>query len=453
MKKIFEKFECRGLLMFGLMLLCTIFGVTGVDAMHAEGGTIVYGEAVSLDYALENAPEVVKATIDREVVVIKPHLTPLYTLGAQHAKAMKDSKAMVVKYDEVELQGLTTKVNTAFSTAAQTQAEIDFVNNDLIAINETIIFKGINGYEADGTTLDGGWFIGYVKDKASSGKPIIVPVNGVSSGAVTNSIPALAKDTVALRGVRTGSEKQSRTAPLAVVPEQKENYLQKMIIETEETTWFKLAQELADVKWTKSDVTDYAIAEHKMTTETDTLLSKKRVLKIANKYNGNKQELTYFQEGIYWQAGKDIDLPKEAGKSDLISVMKQAFVGNQSSNTKIGLFGADVIEAINKIPDYDQIIYPGKPGQAFGLDVQKIIYGQYTLMIVHEPAFNDLLMADHGLIIDEAYLYKYTQGWRTIQLDNLKNGDSDSTSQVLMEAFCYILKNKNAHSRLKLVTV
>ena len=89
----------------------------------------------------------------------------------------------------------------------------------------------------------------------------------------------------------------------------------------------------------------------------------------------------------------------------------------------------------------------------FGLDVQKIIYGQYTLMIVHEPAFNDLLMADHGLIIDEAYLYKYTQGWRTIQLDNLKNGDSDSTSQVLMEAFCYILKNKNAHSRLKLVTV
>ena len=110
-------------------------------------------------------------------------------------------------------------------------------------------------------------------------------------------------------------------------------------------------------------------------------------------------------------------------------------------------------EAINKIPDYDQIIYPGKPGQAFGLDVQKIIYGQYTLMIVHEPAFNDLLMADHGLIIDEAYLYKYTQGWRTIQLDNLKNGDSDSTSQVLMEAFCYILKNKNAHSRLKLVTV
>lgn len=59
--------------------------------MNAEAGTITYGEPVSLDYALENAPEIVKATIDREVVIIKPHLTPLYTLGAKHAKKNKDA--------------------------------------------------------------------------------------------------------------------------------------------------------------------------------------------------------------------------------------------------------------------------------------------------------------------------------------------------------------------------
>lgn len=445
-----KRFKQGGFLMFAIMLLCSLFGITGVDTISADG-TVTYGEPVSLDYALENAEEVVKATIDREVIVIKPHLTPLYTLGARHAKRMTDSKSMIVKYDEVELQGLTTEVNTIFNTAAQTQAAIDLKNNDLVAINETLIFKGVAGYEEGGLVADGGWFIGYIKDKDSSGKPIIVPVNGVLSGSVANSIPTLAANTIVLRGVRTGSEKQSRTAPLAVVPEQKENYLQKMIIETEETTWFTLAQELADVKWGKTEITDYAIAEHKMTTETDTLLGKKRMLKISNKYNQNKQELTFFQEGVYWQAGNDHDLPSSPDKVDLIAMMKAAFVGNQSSNTKIGFFGADVIEAINTIPDYDQVIYPGKPGQAFGLDVQKIIYGQYTLMIVHEPAFNDLLMADHGLIIDESYLYKYTQGWRTVNLDNLKNGDSDSTSQVLMEAFCYVLKNRKAHTRIKLV--
>lgn len=448
MKKYFAQ-KWSGLFMFAISLLCTIFGVQGVN-MHAEAGTIIYDEPVSLDYALENAPEVVKAVIDREVIVIKPHLTPLYTLGAKHAKSTTDAKSPIIKYDEVEMQPLTTTVATLFNTAAQTQAAIDLTNNDLISINETLVFKGIDGYQEGGEVEDGGWFIGFVKDKDTSGKPIIVPVNGVKSGSVLNSIPTLAAATVVVRGARTGSEKQSRTAPLAVVPVQKDNYMQKMLIETEETTMFELAQSIADVKWNKSDITDFAIAEHKLSTETDILLGKKRMLKIANKYNQNKPELTFFQEGVYWQAGRDHSLPTSPTKADLISMMKKIYVGNQSSNTKIAFLGSDVIESINKV-DFDQVIYPGKPGQAFGLDVQKIIYGQYTLMIVNEPAFDDLKMAGYGLVIDEAYLYKYTSGWRSINLDNLQLGQSDSKSQVFIESFCYVLKNAQAHTRLKLV--
>lgn len=449
-KNLFERVKMSGLFMFVIMIGCALFGIGGV-AVSAEAGTIVYGEPVSLDYALENSPEVVKAVIDREVIVIKPHLTPLYTLGAKHAKEVKDAKSPMIKYDEVEMLPMTTKVNTAFSTAAQTQAEIDLVNNDLISVNETLIFKGIAGYLEGGETLDGGWFVGYVKDKATNGKPIIVPVNGVKSSSVLNAIPALAKDTVVIRGARTASEKQIRTAPLAVTPTQKENFMQKMLIETEETTMFELAQEIADVKWNKSDITDFAIAEHKMSTETDILLGKKRQLKIANKYNGDKSELTFFQEGVYWQAGRNHDFPTTAVKSDLIAMMKKIFTGNYSSNTKVLLAGSDFVEAINKISDYDQVIYPGKPGQAFGLDVQKIIYGQYTLLITNEPAFDDMLMPGYGLVIDEAYLYKYSGGWRSIPVDNEKQGTADSKSQIFVESFCYILKNANAHCRVKLV--
>ena len=442
-------FKQSGLLMFMLTLACSLFGVSGF-AMHAEGpGTIVYGEPVSLSHALEHAPEIVKATIDREVVVIKPHLTPLYTLGAQRAK-VQPAGSPIVQYDEVEMTPLTTKVNTLYTGANEVQAAIDLANNDLVAINETVFFKGVVGYKADGVTVDGGWFVGYIKDKDSSGKPIIAPINGVAGGGKTNTIPTLAKDVVVVRGVRTASEKQIRTAPLAVTPTQKENYVQKMIIETEETTMFTLAQKDADVKWNKSDVTDFAIAEHKMTTEADTLIGKKRMVKIANKYNENKVEDTYFQEGIWWQAGKDADLPANATKSDLVGMMKSIFVGNHSSNTKVMLSGADVVETINKIPDYDQVIYPGKSGQMFGLDVQKIIYGQYTLLIVAEPAFDDLLMSNKAIVIDDAYLYKYTHGWRSIALDNEKLGTSDSKSQIFVEGFCYVLKNAKAHARVSL---
>lgn len=448
MKKNFGT-QQGGFLLFAIMVLCSLFGITGVGAIAAEG-TVTYGEPVSLDYALENAPEIVKAAIDREVVVIKPHLTPLYTLGAKRAKS-KNVKSPIVQYDEVELQPLTTTLSTAYTAGtALTKPELVFANNELIAINETLYFKGIAGYLEDGITVDGGWFIGVVKDKASSGNPIVQAVNGPKQGTTLNCIPAIAANTVVVRGARTGSEKQSRTAPLTVVPTQKENYMQKMLIETEETTMFELAATLGDVKWNKTDITDFAIAEHKMTTEADILLGKKRKLKLANKYNQDKQELTFFQEGVYWQAGRDHSMPTSSTKADLIAMMKKIFVGNHSSNTKIAFLGSDVVETINKV-DFDQVIYPGKPGQAFGLDVQRIIYGQYTLMIVNEPAFDDLKMNGYGLVIDEAYLYKYTSGWRSIALDNLKNGESDSTSQVFIESFCYVLKNKNAHCRVKLV--
>jgi hypothetical protein len=449
MKKIFEKLKGSGLLMFAILLACTLFGITGVEAIHADSGNITYGEPVSLEYAMEHSPEIVLATIDKEVVVIKPHLTPLYTLGANHAK-VQSAGSPIIEYDEVETLPMTTTVATAFSTAAQTQAPIDLTNNQLVSINETLVFKGVNGYLADGTTLDGGWFVGYIKDRDTSGKPIIVPINGVKSGAVTNSIPALAAATVVVRGVRTASEKQSRTAPLAVTPTKKNQYMQKSIMETEETTFFTLSQDNALVKWGKTEITDFAIFEHKQSCETDILLGKKRIVKIANKYNQDKVEDTYFQEGLWWQAGRDFSLPTNATRNDLISMMKTIFTGNASSNTKILFNGADVLETINKI-EYNQVIYPGKQGQVFGLDVQKIIYGQYTLLICDEPAFNDLGMSNCGLVIDDAYLYQYKHGWRSIQLDNLKNGQSDSQSQVFIDTFGYVLKNAKAHTRIKLV--
>ncbi len=447
MKNLFRKMKDSGLLTFAILLLCSLFGVMGTESVYGAEGTVTYGEPVSLEYANENAPEIVRATIEREVTVAKPHLTPLYTIAANRGK-VKSGTHPLIEYDEVETQAIKTKMATAYTGSGAVQGVVDLQNNDLVAINQTLYFKGVDGYKEDGTTVDG-WFVAYIKDKDSSGKPIIVPVNGKASGGKTNTIPTIPVNTVVIRGARTASEKQSRTAPLTAVPTKKTQYMQKLILETEETTFFVLAQKEADVKWTKTETTDYAIYEHKQTAEADMLLGKKKKITVANKYNGNKPDVTWFQEGIWWQAGKDFTLPINPQRSDLISLMKKAFVGNASSNTKVLLAGADVVEAINKV-DYNQVIYPGKKAQAFGLDVQRIIYGQYTLMIVAEPAFDDLGMSNSALIIDEAYLTKYKHNWRSIPLDNLKNGESDSKSQVYIDTFGLVLKNSKAHTRVHL---
>lgn len=409
------------------------------------------GEAVSLEAANEHAPEVVKAVIDREVIKIRPHLTPLYTLGSKHtkrvgAKQVKEGQTSPeIYYDEIQMLPLVTKVKSMTCTTSDRVAELQVENPDLIATNETLIFKGIPGYLEDGATKSN-WLQAYVRDRKSDGTLIISPVNGKGPHNTFETVPA---GTRVIRGARTGSEKQSRTAPLMALPVQRSNYMQKMLIETEETTFFRWAQTNADVKWNRSDQTEFAIAEHKRTTETDILLGTKRKIKVPNKYNQEKPEETYFQEGIFWQAGRDFTCPDQMKAGDLITMMKNIFTGNNSSNTKIALLGSDLMEAIHKI-EYNQVIFPGKQKQALGLDFSSIIYGQYTLLLLNEPAFDDLDMAGYGLVIDEEYLYKYCHPWRSIALDNLKNGESDSRSQVFIDTFCYVLKNANAHCRIKL---
>lgn len=404
------------------------------------------GQAVSLEAANEHAPEVVKAVIDREVTKIRPHLTPLYTLGSRHAKRVaKGETSPEIYYDEIQMLPLVSKVKTMTCTTSDRVAELQLENPDLVAINETIIFKGVQGYAEDGTTT-GNWLEAYVRDRKSDGTLIVSPVNGKGPHNTFEAVPA---GTVVIRGARTGSEKQSRTAPLTALPVQRMNYMQKMLIEVEETTFFKWASKAADVKWNFQDQTEFAIAEHKRTTETDILLGTRRKIKVPNKYNQEKPEETYFQEGIFWQAGRDFICPDNMKAGDLITMMKNIFTGNNSSNTKIALFGSDLMEAIHKI-DYNQVIYPGKQKQAAGLDFSTIIYGQYTLLLINEPAFDDLGMAGYGLVVDEDYLFKYCHPWRSIPLDNLANGESDSHSQVFIDTFCYVLKNANAHCRVKL---
>ncbi|MDR0370772.1 MAG: hypothetical protein LBH80_02810 [Prevotellaceae bacterium] len=444
MKRILERLKNSGLYLFAVLLLCSLLGIGGVDVMCAESGTITYDTPLSLEYANEHAPDIVRATIERDVAVIRPHSAPLYAIASKHGR-IKQGTNPLIEYHEIESQGLSTKLASFFSGGV-TQAAINLSDNKLVAVNQTLYFIGVPG-----SSGSSGWFEAYIIDKDTSGRPIIVPVNGIPFGGNDNTIPSLPMGTVVVRGARTGSEKQSRTAPLTATPQKKYQYMQKMILETEETTFFEFSSTGADVKWQKTELTDFAIFEHKMTCETDMLLGQKNKIRAANKFNGYKEEDTYFQEGIWWQAGKDFSLAKTSPKtSDLIALMKCVFVGNRSSNTKVLLAGGDVVETINKV-DYNQVIYPGTPGQSFGLDVQSIIYGQYKLYICGEPAFDDIGLSDKGIVIDDAYLTKYKHDWRSIQLDNLKLGTSDSKSQVYIDTFGLVLANAKAHCRVELV--
>lgn len=454
MRTKFEKFKDGSLFMLIVMLLCTVFGVADASAMTAdvvtgETGVTVQGEEGNVNTragAEEVTESLIRKTIEKEVVKIKPHLFAAATVASANTKRIKHSNNPEYEYQSIETLPTITTIKTAYTGDGAVQDSIDFADNKLIAINETIIVPSVPGYKADGTTLDGGFLILNVINKDNSGKPIVVPLNGVKSGANNNTIPSLVSGTLVIRGARTGTEKQIRSDLFTAVPTPSEQYLQKFIIETEESTYFEIADK--EVKWGKTEITDMALFEYKLTQNTDFWLGRKAKRKVANKYNEEKEDMAWFMEGIWWQAGKDFSFGSSTiTTQDLVAMMKKAFVGNASSSTKILFAGSDLIESLQNV-QYNQVIYVGSRKQAMGLEFSSIISNYGTLLIYHDQSLNDIGFDANGLIVDPDYFEKITMGWREKKWDHGELAKSDTKGQVFYETCALILKNSKAHMRI-----
>lgn len=455
MKEKLLKLKDSGVFVMLLMLLCAVMGVADGSAMTAdvvtgESGVTVQGadgEVNTRAGAEEITDALMAKTIEKEVVKIKPHLFAASTVASANTKRVKNINNPEYEYQSIETLPTKTVVKTAYTGSGAVQDVIDFEDNKLIAINGTIAFPSIPGYKEDGETLDGQFLVLNVVDKDSSGKPIVVPLNGVKSGSAKNTIPTLAVGAEAIRGARTGTEKQIRTDMFSAVPTPTVQYLQKYLMETEESTYFTRADK--EVNWGKTEITDMALFEHKLTQNTDFWIGTKAKKKIKNKFYDKKDDMSWFSKGIWWQAGKDFSFGGSITTDDLVSLMKKAFVGNASSATKILFAGSDLIEALQKV-QYNQVIYPGTRKQAMGLEFSTIISNYGTLLIYHDQSLNDIGFEENGLIVDTDYFEKVTMGWRQIDLNHVELGISDSKGQVFVETCALVLKNSKAHTRVYL---
>ncbi len=454
MKNFFKKFKESGLLIFGIMLLCSFLGVYDGSAMTADvvagegGGAVEHGTVTTLEFTDENSQDLISKTIDREVVKIKPHRYALDTL-ARSIKDKRHSNNPIVQYYSVSSLPPSTSVKTTYTapTNGDAQAAIDFAENAIIAVNETIIIPSVPGYKEDGSSLDGTFLVLNVVDRDASGKPICVPLNGPTKGTGKNTIPNLPAGTMIICGGRAASELQIRTDIYNVVPTPKEQYLQKHIIEIEESTYMEMSDK--EVKWNFSDLTEQAIDNFRDRQNTSFWIGTKQKKKIKNKYN-RKLEETYFSEGIWWQAGKDFSFGGQPiTAQNLVSLMKNAFVGNASSSTKILLGGSDFIEALEQV-EYNQVVHVGSKKQKAGLEFDSIISKFGTLLVYHDQSLNDIGFSGKAFILDVDYLTKWGEGWRAIPLDHIKTGESDSKGQVFIETCGLTLKNADAHTRVSL---
>jgi len=451
MKEKFLKLKDSGLFLFGIMLLCSIFGVCDGSAMVADvvnppgGGAVDVNNTTTVTETRENSPHLLLDTIDEKVMKIRPYDVVLDSIS-RNISDSKTSNNQVVRHYAIDVIDLTATLTSAVGGGVQ-QAALATSNNGIFACEQTIIVKDVKGYKEDGTTIDNdNDLMLYVVGKDNANQPLVVAVNGQGTSDIKN-IPAIPADTKLIRAGRAGSELQIQTDAYSGVPTDWDQFLQKFMAQVEMSTLFERADK--EVDWSFTDAEEEAIFDMKRVQNVSYWLGIKRRIKVKNAHN-KKAEDVYFTRGVWTQAGKEFSfggVPVDV--KNMVTLMKHAFTGNNSGKRKLIICGSDVIEALEQV-EYNRIIREGTKMQAYGIEASQILSKFGTLLVVHDQSLDDIGMMDKAFILDADFLRKWTTGWRVNEFDFRKSGDSDADGRMLMEICGLVLKNPNAHSRVSL---
>lgn len=288
----------------------------------------------------------------------------------------------------------------------------------------------------------------------SNGQPVVYAVNGLkASDGQPTMLPAIAQDTVLIRLGKACAELDAQTAVFSNIPTPETQYCQNFMMQVEQSTFDKIA--LKEVDWTFSDLEEDSVYDMRLGQENSFLFGVKGKIKHPRKKNN-----TWFTEGIWWQAGKDITLgtwdsdKSEAVVSDdeLVDLAKDLFTGTGVGNKRKVLFaGSNLLAALSKITS--EKFRLKESVEVWNLKFKSFDTDFGEVLVMHHELFDQNGMADYGLAIDPTYLTKKVHiNWERNVLDLKSAGIRNTDATVLREVCCLYLRYKKAHARIKLAT-
>ena len=412
------------------------------------GGKHIAGEPLTVELAKTESPDLLRNEIDRRIVKIRPMATPIDQLsrwaGAKHAGSM------IVDYYSVDTRPTTALTVSAFTGCTDDEgsdrfqkARLSTDNNDLFEASETILVKGVAGYQPDGKTQSSQDLVLYVVEKeASTGMLNVVTVNGQTIGEYENCIPTIPSGTTLVRMGRAATELDVQTPQFEALPKKSHNYCQIFKMQIEQSTLQKIANK--EVGWTFSDQEEAAIYDMRLGMEKNFLFGVK-----ARVEDTKKRETVMLTGGIWDQAGSEFTYEKGAlNQNAIISMMRKAFTGNAGNKRKILIGGSGLIEQLNQL-ESTKVVMAGENIVKWGIDFSEMRSKFGKLYVLLSEVFDECGMEDNGMIIDPEYLQKYSHIPFTTESLNLKQaGVRNTDAIVLTEASCMTLRYPKAHMRI-----
>ncbi len=431
-----------------LMLSCHADGATLAFALVATGagGEMVTGGPVTTDAVHESSNDYLLNEIDRQITKIRPMATPVDQLS--RLAGAKRCGSMVVDYYNVDTKPTKCTLKTAVTLPddgmymPEDVRKVIYTSNDAIFdISDTILVKGVSGYNADGTKSSCDLVL-YVVGKSDDKGITVMAVNGMNAGGVKGLVPSIAAGTELIRMGRAASELDVQTAQFEALPQRATQNCQIFKAQVEQSVLHRMANK--EVDWTLNDQGEAAIYDMRLGMEKSFLFGIKSLI-----YDHNKRENVYLTGGIWHQAGKEFAYSADSFTEEtLVDMMREAFTGNAGSKRKVLIGGSAFISRLNKLT-YSKVVNAGESVVKWGIDFSEMRSKFGKLYVLLSEVFDECGMENCAMIIDPEYLQKYSHLPFGTEALNLKaSGQRNTDAIVLTEASCLVLRYPKAHMRI-----
>lgn len=431
---------------------------TGGDGGNGNGAAGIATESGGRD---NGDPEFYTKDIDSRIIKIRPMATPIDQIS-RYAKAQSAS-SFEVKYYSVGTR--PTNCTTISKIEAQTtgaSVELPVDDANMFTLDDTIRVVGVKGkfndkgeaYDTeDENTPD--LVLCVCGRNDSTSMPVVYAVNGnKAKDGQTTFLPEIPSGTTLVRMGKACGELDVQTGRFNNIPMPEEQYCQNFMIQIEQSTFDKIADK--EVDWSFSDIEEDGIYDMRLAQENTFLWGVKNKIKHVTKDG----MYTWFTGGIWWMAGKDIEVgewdeQKQCAvitDENLVDISKDLFVGTGIGNKRKILFcGSDMLSAFSKIKS--EKFRLKETVEVWNLKFKSWETDFGEILTIHHELFDLNGMSGCAFALDPEYLTKKTHlSWSRNILDLKKAGIRNTDAVVLQEVVCLYLRYAKAHARLRLAT-
>lgn len=408
--------------------------------------------AFTLNKGSEAEPDLFMADVDERITKMRPMSTPLDQISRRAGRATK-CDSMEVEYYSVGTRPIQGEVSKSVSlSGTNDRFTVELVDDDMIDIQDTVRFVGVNGYKEDGTVDTGVDFVALVIDVDGSGHKIFQPINAKTSDGKGN--PAIPAGTKIVRMGRAAAELDVQSAVFSNVPGKESQYCQIFVMQVEESNLAKIGKK--EVPWNLSDLEEDSIYDMRTGMEGSFLFGIKRKRKHVK-----SKDLVYTTGGIYWMVGKKINVgtynstagETEISDNQLVDYAKEMFTGTGVGNKrKVAFMGSDMMAAFSKIKASDGRMTIRENVEVWDLKFKSFDTNFGEILAIHSEMMDLQGKSDEALVFDPEFLSKRIhKGWSRDTYNMKELAIRNTNAVVLSEISCLYLRYPKAHSVLKLV--